>query len=84
MDQEFDVTKLRYVLYARKRTVDEQNQVRSIEDQIAECEDLAKLLKLTYIWIIYYRNEILPLRNPTFTKTTEEQTKFLQNQSEVI
>lgn len=33
---------LRYVLYARKSTEDEGSQMRSIKDQILECERLAK------------------------------------------
>ena len=33
-DQEIDITKLKYVLYARKSTTDEARQVRSIHDQI--------------------------------------------------
>src|SRR3989344_555153 len=37
MEDEIDVTKLRYVLYARKSTVDETRQVRSIPDQITDC-----------------------------------------------
>jgi len=39
-----DITKLRYVLYARKSTDDAKNQVRSIDDQIAECKQLAERL----------------------------------------
>ncbi len=42
----FDPTKLKYVLYARKSTDDPQRQVRSIDDQIAECRKLAKQLNL--------------------------------------
>lgn len=38
---ELDVTKLNYVLYARKSTDDPERQVRSIDDQIAECQRLA-------------------------------------------
>ncbi len=42
-DQEalLDVTKLRYALYARKSTDDKERQLRSVDDQIAECEELA-------------------------------------------
>src|SRR5258708_5818985 len=42
MDNELDITKLRYVLYTRKSTDDPQRQVRSIPDQIVECMRLAK------------------------------------------
>lgn len=39
MDGEvLDVTKLKYVHYARKSTDDPQRQVRSISDQIFECK----------------------------------------------
>lgn len=41
-----DLTKLRYVLYARKSTEDENRQVRSIDDQIADCKKLATDLGL--------------------------------------
>ena len=36
--------KRRYVIYLRKSTDDERNQVRSIDDQRKECLDLAKRL----------------------------------------
>ncbi len=36
-----DITKLRYVLYARKSTDDPKRQIRSINDQIDECKALA-------------------------------------------
>jgi site-specific DNA recombinase len=39
--EEIDITKLRYVLYARKSTEDENRQVRSIDDQIRDCRKLA-------------------------------------------
>lgn len=44
--QQPDITKLRYVLYARKSTEDENRQVRSIDDQIKDCLKLAKELGL--------------------------------------
>jgi site-specific DNA recombinase len=37
-----DITKLRYVLYARKSTDDPKRQIRSIDDQIDECKLLAE------------------------------------------
>ena len=41
MDEKLDITKLRYVLYARKSRTDETAQVRSIPDQIKECRIVA-------------------------------------------
>ena len=40
---------LRYVLYARKSTEDENRQVRSIDDQIRDCVKLQKELGLTVV-----------------------------------
>ena len=39
--EQIDITKLRYVLYARKSTSDEGSQVRSLKDQKKDCEKLA-------------------------------------------
>ncbi len=44
--EEIDFTKLKYVLYARKSTDDSSRQLRSIDDQIAECLALARRLNL--------------------------------------
>ena len=54
MDDEnvIDFTKLKYVLYARKSTVDESRQIRSIPDQIAECEQLARRLGLNVVEVL--------------------------------
>lgn len=41
-EPQLDITKLKYVLYARKSTDDPQRQVRSIDDQINECKLLAQ------------------------------------------
>lgn len=51
MDPEegLDFTKLKYALYARKSTTDETRQVRSIPDQIYDCEKLARHLNLNII-----------------------------------
>lgn len=52
MDEVLDFTTLKYVLYARKSTDDPVRQVRSIGDQISECEALASRLNLNVIDII--------------------------------
>lgn len=44
--EEIDITKLKYVLYVRKSTDDNSRQLRSIDDQIAECLALARRLNL--------------------------------------
>lgn len=43
---------LRYVLYARKSTEDDNRQVRSIDDQIRDCERLQKELGLNVVEVI--------------------------------
>lgn len=48
-DNDIDFTKLRYVLYARKSTEDESRQIKSKEEQIAECEALALRLGLKIV-----------------------------------
>ena len=37
-----DPSQFRYVVYARKSTENEERQVRSLGDQIAECEQMAE------------------------------------------
>lgn len=51
-NQELDVTKLRYVLYARKSTEDEGSQVNSIDDQIRICLEYAENHGLHVVKII--------------------------------
>ena len=45
-EENVDPTKLKYGLYLRKSTDDKERQQRSIEDQIAECEELAAKMGL--------------------------------------
>ncbi|OGV96026.1 hypothetical protein A2W24_03090 [Microgenomates group bacterium RBG_16_45_19] len=52
MEEELDITKLKYVLYARKSTEDETRQVKSIEDQIEECKIFAKRVGITFVDIL--------------------------------
>lgn len=51
-EEETDLKKLRYVLYARRSTTDEGSQVRSIPDQIKYCRRLAKTKSLNVVDII--------------------------------
>lgn len=48
-EESVDYKKLRYVLYARKSTEDENRQVRSIDDQIRDCKKLASDLGLQIV-----------------------------------
>ena len=52
MEDELDITKLKYVLYARKSTEDETRQVKSIEDQIEECKIFANRVGITFVDIL--------------------------------
>lgn len=64
-----DVTKLRYVLYARKSTIDETRQVRSIPDQIAECEFLSSRLSINVVTVLEETQSAKkPGKRPIFTK----------------
>ncbi len=50
---EIDVTNLRYILYARKSTYDEERQERSIPDQIKECmERIANPRSLNIVKVV--------------------------------
>ena len=42
MDEPIDVTKLKYVIYARKSTDDPQRQVQSLPSQVKECKEFAR------------------------------------------
>ena len=76
MDEELDITKLKYVLYARKSTDDPQRQVRSIDDQIAECLQLADRLSLHVINrkepIIERKSAKKPGQRPQFTQMLKD------------
>ncbi len=73
-DAQLDVTKLKYVLYVRKSTDDLQKQVRSMEDQIAECEDLAERLHLKVIRppILERKSAKTPNKRPLFTQMLKD------------
>lgn len=65
-----DITKLRYVLYARKSTEDETRQVRSIDDQIRDCQKLALELGLNVVGE--------PIRETKSAKRPGQRPKFTQ------
>ena len=69
-EPELDITKLRYVIYARKSTEDETRQVRSIQDQIKDCADVARLRHLKVIG-----NPIIEMKS---AKEADLRPKFTQ------
>ncbi len=78
MDEEnkLDVTKLKYVLYARKSTTDEERQVRSIEDQISDCEKLAKDLGIKVITVLRESQSAKkPNKRPIFNQMIRDVNK---------
>lgn len=68
-DDAIDRTRLRYVLYARKSTVDEKRQVRSIPDQIDDCKRLAEAQGLNIVDVIEENGSAkTPNKRPLFDK----------------
>ncbi len=72
-----DITKYRYAIYARKSTESEERQVRSLGDQVIECEKLAEnkglqLLKRPYSPIEEKQSAKEPDIRPKFRKMLEE------------
>ncbi|HEX4774234.1 MAG TPA: recombinase family protein [Candidatus Saccharimonadales bacterium] len=66
-DETLDLTTLRYILYARKSRQDEE-QVRSIPDQVNDCEELAQRLGLNVVEVIREEKSAKTPRNrPKFT-----------------
>ncbi len=78
MGDEIDVTKLKYVLYARKSSIDESRQVRSIPDQIKECQQLAKRLGLHVTKVLEEsRSAKTPNIRPVFSQMIKDIEKGL-------
>jgi DNA invertase Pin-like site-specific DNA recombinase len=68
-ENQLDTTKLKYVLYARKSTDDPIRQVRTIEDQISECQAMAKRLPINVVEIIEEkRSAKIPNKRPEFSR----------------
>src|SRR5437588_398941 len=78
MDEEnqLDVTKLKYVLYARKSTDDPLRQARSIGDQISECKELAERLHLNVVKILEEQKSAKrPGKRPVFKEMLSDLKK---------
>jgi site-specific DNA recombinase len=69
-EDEVDISTVKYVLYARKSTTDEQGQVRSIPDQISDCNKLAARLGLNVVGIplIETKSAKIPYQRPVFAQ----------------
>ena len=73
MDEELNVTKLKYVLYARKSTADETRQVRSIPDQIADCKIYASRIPLNIVNTLQEtKSAKKPNQRPVFKQMIED------------
>jgi site-specific DNA recombinase len=71
--EEIDIHKLKYVLYARKSTTDESRQVRSITDQIFECQQLASRLPLNVIKVLQETQSAKkPNKRPIFSQMLKD------------
>lgn len=70
MDTPIDYKKLKYVLYARKSTDDQKKQVRSIQDQITDCEEVSNRLGLIVVkpYLRESKSAKLPNRRPLYHK----------------
>lgn len=73
MEEQIDITKLKYVLYARKSTDDAKNQVRSIDDQIAECQAMAQRINIQVANIIIEKKSAKkPAQRPLFSQMLKD------------
>ncbi|MCL4360708.1 recombinase family protein [Patescibacteria group bacterium] len=77
MEEEFDFTKLKYVLYARKSTDDVGRQPKSIGDQIAECKELAAREGLHIVGdpLTETKSAKRPNQRPVFTQMIKDLKK---------
>jgi len=72
-DEQIDITKLRYVLYARKSTDDPKRQLRSIPDQIDECMAMAERVGIKVVAVIREeRSAKIPNRRPKFNQMLKD------------
>lgn len=72
-DEEINRQKLKYVLYARRSTIDEGSQVRSIPDQIKYCKQYADIHDLNIVDTIQEKGSAkTPHKREVFTKILKE------------
>src|SRR3989344_2435721 len=73
-EEELDITKLTYVLYARTSTDDTGRQPKSIEGQIDECMELANRSGLHIIGepLIETKSAKKPNKRPVFTQMLKD------------
>lgn len=68
-----DITKLKYVLYARKSTDDPKRQLRSIPDQIDECKSMAERLSIRIVDIVKEKKSAkTPNKRPKFNQVLKD------------
>lgn len=69
-NEPIDRTKLRYVLYVRKSSEDESNQLRSTDDQIKDCQKIARDLGLNVIGepLVEKKSAKKPNQRPIFSQ----------------
>lgn len=68
-----NIKKLRYVLYARRSTEDDNRQVRSIDDQIRECRKLAENLGINVVEVLKEsKSAKKPGQRPIFTQMIKD------------
>ena len=69
LNTEVDTHSLRYAIYARKSTEDSGSQIRSIDDQIKDCKEMAKREGLRIVKIIREERSAKTSHNrPQFTE----------------
>lgn len=72
-ENQVDIKSLRYVLYARKSTDDPKRQLRSIPDQIDECQKLSERLEINVVDILEEKQSAkIPHRRPVFDSMLED------------
>jgi DNA invertase Pin-like site-specific DNA recombinase len=75
-EPQIDITKLRYVLYARKSTDDPKRQIRSINDQIDECKLLAERSGMRIVKVL---KEEKSAKKPSNRKVFNEMMKGIES-----